>query len=134
MRPYATNRISDYVLRYSQKVDIPDNILFEALDIAQELEETHLFFMSGKSSSGLAAGVLYVAGLLHGGSLAQRDLCQVLCESGICKIMPPTVKKHYRGILHELGLLNTSPDAPYPSHPKNLQLNRVGKFSEEELA
>jgi len=104
MNRYTPNRITDYVLRLTQKVDITDSVLFKALDIAQELEERHLFFMSGKSSSGLAAGVTYAASLMTDCSLIQTDFVDAICESGICKVGAVTVRNQFRDIVRELGI------------------------------
>jgi len=101
-----TNRITDYVLRYAQKIDITDNVLFLALDIAQELEEKHLFFMAGKSGSGLAAGALYIASGLTDRSLTQIGLANTICESGICRVASVTVRTQYRAIARELDIFN----------------------------
>lgn len=105
MSLYIPTRITEYILKYAQRIDITDSILFRALDIAQELEEKHPFFMAGRSSSGLAAGAIYIAGLFTDHSLAQHELSRIICESGICRVRECTIKKQYLDIVVELNMI-----------------------------
>jgi len=104
MSLYIPTRITEYILRYAQKIDITDSVLFKALDIAQEIEEKHSFFMAGRSSSGLAASVVYIASILAGERITQRDLSGVICESGICRVTPCTIKIQYHAIIQEVDV------------------------------
>lgn len=105
MSLFVPNRITDYILRYAQKIDITNSVLFKALDIAQEIEESHQFFMSGRSSSGLAASAIYIAAILTDERITQRDLCGVICESGICRVQEAAITRQVRAITQEVDVV-----------------------------
>ena len=119
-----SDRITDYVIKYSKVIEFDDSVFFTALDLAQDLEEAHQFFISGKSSSGLAASVIYLSGVLTGHRISQRSL------EDSCKVTSYTIQVHQRGIIEELklsGLLKKEPSSEFVEKQQRPKAN-CGNF------
>jgi hypothetical protein len=102
-RAEMSGRITNYVIQYSRVIEIGDSVFFGALDLAQDLEDKHQFFISGKSSSGLAASVIYLASIVENEIIFQKDLSKILCEE-ICVVSIPTIQKLSKEITEQLKL------------------------------
>jgi hypothetical protein len=95
-------RIQQYIYKYAQTIELSDIVYFGALDMAQDLEDRP-FFISGKSSSGLAAAVIWLSCILGKQRMTQRSLSMVICED-TCRVAAVTISSLYKKIVKELTL------------------------------
>ena len=105
----VNGRITRFVLAYSLKVAMCDDTLFKALDMAADLEKEHQFFISGKSSSGMAAAIIWLSSILCDDRIFQRQLTWVLCDGAVCRVTDSTLRNLAHRIAPELGLANLTP-------------------------
>jgi transcription initiation factor TFIIB len=83
-----TTSPSNYISKYSDKLELEDDLEKEALRICEKTKKNNL--SSGKSPSGFAASSIYTASRRNGGDITQRELSEI---SGVSEV---TIRKNYK--------------------------------------
>ena len=79
-----------FVYRIASALNLPDNVVVEAINIVREVKKRGL--TAGKDPSGLAAAAVYLAALKHGYRKTQKEVAQV---AGVTEV---TVRNRYKEI------------------------------------
>ncbi|MHA1650635.1 MAG: transcription initiation factor IIB [Candidatus Helarchaeota archaeon] len=86
----------EYIVRFSEELNLSPNIQLKACKIIQLAYQKNL--TSGKDPKGLAAAVIYIAGLLEGEHCSQRKISRVSHVSEV------TIRNRYKEIVEKLDL------------------------------
>jgi transcription initiation factor TFIIB len=88
-----------YVSRFSEQLDLPRSVEIFALKLLKAAMALRL--TSGRSSTGLAAAVTYVASFLAGEHKTQREIAEV------AKVTEVTIRNRYKELLEKVDITTT---------------------------
>lgn len=88
--------IKDYIIGFSEKLELSEGAKEKALEIYQEAKEKRI--ISGKSPTGLAAGIIYIASILTNDRRTQKKIGEV---AGVTEV---TVRNRFKEIAKKLNI------------------------------
>ena len=92
----SKNELEDLIQIYSRILEMSESSLVTALRIAKEA--TELFVTSGKKSAGVAASIVYIAGILENDRRTQSSIAK------IAKVPESTIRNRYVDIVKKLKI------------------------------
>ena len=87
---------TDYIYRFANLLHLRQETLELALDLLKKAQEKKL--VAGRSATGIAAAILYIASELTKERKTQKEIAEV---AGVTEV---TIRNRYRELVRELGL------------------------------
>ena len=92
----SKNELEDLIQRYSRSLEMSKRSLVTALRIAKKATEH--FVTSGKKMAGVAASIIYIAGILEDDRRTQSSIAK------IAKVPESTIRNRYIDIVKKLKI------------------------------
>jgi transcription initiation factor TFIIB len=89
----------DYIYRFANLLHLKQDTLLKAIDLLKEAQNKKL--VAGRSATGVAAAVLYIACVLNRERKTQKEIAEI---AGVTEV---TIRNRYRELAKELGLEKT---------------------------
>jgi transcription initiation factor TFIIB len=88
---------ANYVPRFISELDLPGEVQTKVLEILDQAKKTR-GLVTGRDPRGLAAAAIYIASILTGNRITQREIAKA---SGVTEV---TIRNRYKELVRQLGI------------------------------